>query len=270
MVSITCYDGVGCIGGNKILLQDGDNKVWLDFGLNFGRMGKYYEEYLKPRSCLGIYEPIQMGLLPPISDLYRSDLVCSLADPWQGIEGNEIGDVSGIFLSHAHLDHVGSLHFVREDIPIYSSAMTLAMTKSVQDTGSGMPDQYCYTHGFEATESGELKSAHHSKNPSRSRPFVFVDEQPSDGLMEFWGMTPGSLSKQGRQHDSVAIRTASDCGGMKVMRFPVDHSVYGASAWAIETSEGWVVYTGDLRCHGRQSDLTWKFAEEVGKLKPRA
>ncbi|MCL6630391.1 MAG: hypothetical protein K6U00_12415, partial [Armatimonadetes bacterium] len=61
MVRITCYDGVRCIGGNKILLEDDDTKLWLDFGLNFGRMSMYYEEYLKPKNCLGLYEPVQMG-----------------------------------------------------------------------------------------------------------------------------------------------------------------------------------------------------------------
>ena len=269
MTKVTCYDGVGVIGGNKILLEDGDTKLWLDFGLDFGRMGMFYEEYLKPKSCAGLYEPVRMGLLPPIRDLYRSDLLCSIADPWDGIESHEIGEVAGILLSHAHLDHFGSLHFVRENVPIYCSAMTAAIAKSAEDTGAGAGDHYCYTELCEASETGEIRSAHFAKNPSVARPFVFTEEEPSPAFAEFWSSTPSSRLPKGRQHEAGAIPTSGTCGGLKLRRFPVDHSVYGACAWAIETSEGTIVYTGDLRCHGRQGDLTWKFAEEAAKLKPR-
>jgi len=270
MARITCWDGVGSIGGNKILLEDNATKLWLDFGLDFGRMGMFYEEYLKPKTCLGLYEPVQMGLLPPIRDLYRSDLVSSLADPWTDIEAQELGQLDGILISHAHLDHLGVVHYVREDIPIYCSAMTLAIAKSTEDTGAGGLDHYCYTEAYEATETGELRSAPYSKNPSRARPFVLVDEQPTADLSGFWNTTPSSLLPRGRRHEPAAITASSACGGLRIRRFPVDHSLYGACAWAVETSSGWIVYTGDLRCHGRHGDLTWEFAEEVGKLKPRA
>ena len=270
MARITCYDGVGCIGGNKILLEDGKTKLWLDFGMNFGRWGKFYEEYLKPKTPTGLYEPIQMGLLPPFRDLYRPDLVSSLADPWVGKDEQNVGDVAGILLSHAHLDHVGALHYVREDIPVYCSAMTLAIAKAAEDTGSGAPDHYCYVASYEAGETGELKSAYYAKSPSRSRPFVLANEKPGADLMAFWNSTPSSLLPKGRPHQPAPIGASSMCGETKVRHFSVDHSLYGACAWAIETSAGSVVYTGDLRCHGRQAELTWKFAEEVGKLKPRA
>jgi len=154
-------------------------------------------------------------------------------------------------------------------VPIYSTAMTAAIAKAAEDTGGGMPDHYCYTEVYEASDTGELKSAYYGKNPSRARPFVFTDEKPSAGFNDFWGSTPSSLSAKGRQHEPREIGVSSKCGALKISRFPVDHSVYGACAWAIETSGGPVVYTGDLRCHGRQADLTWSFAEEAAKLKPR-
>lgn len=270
MAKITCYDGVGCIGGNKILLEDGGRKLWLDFGMNLGRMGQFYEEYLKPKSCTGLYEPIHMGLLPPIRDLYRSDLASSLADPWTGIDAQNVGSVAGILVSHAHFDHIGGLHYVREDIPIYCSAMTLVIAKATEDTGGSAPDQFCYTKPYETGEAGELKSAHHTKNPSQPRPFVFTGEQPSSELQAFWDSTPSSLLPRGRRHEPREIGVSSACGEMKVRRFAVDHSLYGGCAWAVETTDGSVVYTGDFRCHGGNGELTWKFAEEAGKLEPRA
>ncbi len=51
--------------------------------------------------------------------------------------------------------------------------------------------------------------------------------------------------------------------------FPVDHSIPGACAWGIETSSGWIVYSGDLRLHGKRAELTKKFIEQAGRLRPR-
>ena len=35
MVSLTFHGGVNEIGGNKILLEYGDTRIWLDFGKSF-------------------------------------------------------------------------------------------------------------------------------------------------------------------------------------------------------------------------------------------
>jgi mRNA degradation ribonuclease J1/J2 len=37
MVSITCYGGANEIGGNKIVVQDGDTCLSFDFGTSFSR-----------------------------------------------------------------------------------------------------------------------------------------------------------------------------------------------------------------------------------------
>jgi ribonuclease J len=53
-----------------------------------------------------------------------------------------------------------------------------------------------------------------------------------------------------------------------VAAFPVDHSVPGSSAFAVQTSEGWVVYTGDLRLHGAEAKATAEFFERAASLRP--
>ncbi len=40
MTSLTFYGGVNEIGGNKILLEDKDTRVFLDFGKSFSRRAK--------------------------------------------------------------------------------------------------------------------------------------------------------------------------------------------------------------------------------------
>jgi len=36
-VTVTGYGGVGEVGGNKFLLEDGEMRLFLDFGITFGR-----------------------------------------------------------------------------------------------------------------------------------------------------------------------------------------------------------------------------------------
>jgi ribonuclease J len=50
----------------------------------------------------------------------------------------------------------------------------------------------------------------------------------------------------------------------------VDHSIPGAGAYGIKTSAGWIIYTGDLRLHGKNAVLTRRFFEEAAELKPLA
>lgn len=48
MTALRFYGGVGEIGGNKILLEDGDTRVFLDFGKSFGQEGEFCNDYMKP------------------------------------------------------------------------------------------------------------------------------------------------------------------------------------------------------------------------------
>ena len=74
MVSLTFYGGINEIGGNKILLEDGGRRLFLDFGFPYKRHKEFYEEYLKPRGGAGLLDPLSIGLLPPLEGIYRADL----------------------------------------------------------------------------------------------------------------------------------------------------------------------------------------------------
>ena len=54
MTSLTFYGGVNEVGGNKILLEDKDTKVFLDFGMSFGKRGAYFDEFMSPRTAAGL------------------------------------------------------------------------------------------------------------------------------------------------------------------------------------------------------------------------
>src|SRR4030042_4323311 len=80
MVSITVHGGAGEIGGNKILVEDADapggaHRVFLDFGMSFGKMGDFYEDFLQPRTNSGLRDLLALGILPKIDGIYRQDLL---------------------------------------------------------------------------------------------------------------------------------------------------------------------------------------------------
>ncbi|MCS7198300.1 MAG: MBL fold metallo-hydrolase [Candidatus Bipolaricaulota bacterium] len=124
-------DGAQSIGGTKIYLEEGSVGVLLDFGINYGRWGLYFEEYLKPRSGRGLYDLWALGLIPKVEGLYRRDLMPKDFAP----SFEHALEIHGVFISHAHLDHCGLVGLIREDCPIYTSAMSAAIMKAMQDSG---------------------------------------------------------------------------------------------------------------------------------------
>jgi len=81
VTSLTFYGGVNEIGGNKILLQDKDTKVFLDFGMSFSRRGDYFDGWMSPRTATGLRDFLEMGLIPNLDRVYRSDLMEIMGKP---------------------------------------------------------------------------------------------------------------------------------------------------------------------------------------------
>ena len=127
MVKLTFYGGIKEIGGNKILLEDKDTKIFLDFGMSFGRQGLFFEEFLKPRTANGIGDFLAMGLIPDIEGVYREDLLEHFGrKPQDPI-------VDGVVLSHAHADHANYVSFLHKDIPIYCGEIALRILEAVEE-----------------------------------------------------------------------------------------------------------------------------------------
>ena len=266
MVKLTFYGGVNEIGGNKVLLEDGDTRLFFDFGTSFAKRYLYFEEYLKPRSIVGLLDLLEMGLLPPLQGLYRDDLVLD-EDLWRCFRSSSSFHeltVDGVLLSHAHLDHSGYISFLRQDIPIYTTAMTAFIAKAMQDSSkSDLEKEVCYSIPKEVKD-GVLQATYWKKVPARQRPFqVFDIERLTPKASTFWEATPG-----GRKLDRQPLTAAGKIGSLSLRYFPVDHSIFGAAAFAVETSSGWIVYTGDLRLRGGRGHLTTDFIEKAAQLKP--
>lgn len=265
-VTITVYGGAGEIGGNKILLEDRDTRILLDFGASLGYRGRFYEEFLNPRAPLGLLDPLVMGLLPPLRGLYREDLVAG-PEVWDRMRAHphyrEVPEVHGVLLSHAHVDHSGSISFLRETIPVHATRITAFIAKAMQDVGAAdFEREVAYLSPRVVGEGGVLAA---DRRPYVQRPFAFVDGPPEGPeALDFWRASPART----RAMEPAPRVPAGTIGKLPVRHFYVDHSIFGACAFAVETSAGWVVYTGDVRLHGSHSDLTDAFVREAAALQP--
>jgi ribonuclease J len=277
LVQLTCYGGINEIGGNKILLEDGSRKMFLDFGFPYKRHKFFYEEYLKPRSGAGLLDPLVMSLIPPLEGIYRDDIETPAL--WELFRNvalyRKLDQIDGVLLSHAHLDHSGHISFLRNDIPVYSTVATAFIAKAMQDSGkSDFDQQVCYSSPtVKECPIGWKQMAFLTSNmPKQQRQYCVADVDPrhlSPEAIHFWSW--GFWEKSSKQKDLIScdIETHRNCS-FNLHCFPVDHSIPGACAWGIETSSGWIVYSGDLRLHGKRAELTERFVKEAAKLCPKA
>ncbi len=307
--TITCYGGVGEVGGNKILLEDSDRRLLLDFGRSFGRYGAYFDGvFIKERVARGLLDPLALGLIPPLRGLLRDDMVPILdpseltsreiapigkqKKPRQQVAASKKGveafwehfrvghpstyrdlrrpdglPVDLILLSHAHQDHIGDLEYVTPEIPTCSSRMTAFISKVLLDTGQAGRSGAAYVNPRSLDEQGILKAA--KDEGFVARPWTFLDGEPEGEVQDDALANPASFwavpsSKR------LETRSAAPLSGLGLRHYPVDHSLFGATGYAIETEAGWVAYTGDLRFHGARAELSWRFAEALSPLRPVA
>src|SRR5436305_13762260 len=99
MTNLTFYGGVGEIGGNKVLVEDRDARIWLDMGSTFDFGSEYFVEYLTPRERCGLRDYFALGLLPRLPGLY--------AAYWPEPAGlpHEAPRFSAAVLAPFHFDH---------------------------------------------------------------------------------------------------------------------------------------------------------------------
>ena len=224
MTSLTFYGGVNEIGGNKILLEDQDTKIFLDFGMSFGQSGKYFSEFHQPRKCNCIGDFLFTGLLPELEGVYRRDYLKYMGRP------EEERMVDAVLLSHAHMDHVAYVHHLRKDIPLHMSPETHAILKTMEETGVGTFTEIL----------------------SHKQSFAIRPKKRGEGFTK----VKGRESESSRPVTVFDYGKSFKVGPLEIVPHEVDHSLPGATAYIIHTSKGAILYTGDFRFHGYKRDAT--------------
>ncbi|OYT32518.1 MBL fold metallo-hydrolase, partial [Archaeoglobales archaeon ex4484_92] len=133
-MKMVIYDGANTIGGSKIHVEEGDNGLFLDFGMNFAKYSLYYEEFISERTARGIYDLWHLNLIPKLN-IYRRDLIPR--DLVNEVPRYPKVPANAVLISHAHLDHVGNVALLDENIPVVGSPTTIAILKALNDTSSG-------------------------------------------------------------------------------------------------------------------------------------
>ncbi len=252
-VRVHLHGGLNEIGGNKFLVEDGDDRIYLDFGTSLGARGRFFEEFLNPRTTTALADLLDLGLLPDVDGIYRQDLI-DLAD---GVTTRDLPEsapayrertgqpfVHGVLITHAHVDHFQDLAYVDPTIPVHCTRTTRTMLEAIDAIGGSGVDSEVVTlrrrtleeMGGGATFPGDLK----------------VETETV------------------QRHIEVCPEHAwFHLGPFRAMAIPVDHSVPGAVAFLVETPSGKrILYTGDVRFHGALTGRTKVLREVTEGLAP--
>ncbi len=206
--TLTFYGGANEIGGNKILLEDKKVRVFFDFGQSFTLGADYFTSWLAPRAINGLGDYFEFNLLPKIKGLYSREQLA-----FTDLSYNK-PKIDAVFLSHAHVDHMGHIAFLDKKIPIHCGYGTRIFISSMEETS------------------------------------------PVD-----FGQHPYETFRTGHK---------MGIGHLVVEPIHVDHSIPASYGFIIHTSEGTIVYTGDLRAHGPRKEMTKEFAEKACESEPVA
>jgi len=235
MVDFKFYGGVDEIGGNRIEVSCNGDGIFLDFGMRFNIEKLYFDEFLQPRSFKGLADLMELGALPRIRGVYREDQMRYL-----GMKFEEGPAVSGVLLSHPHLDHAGCLKYIRHDIPFYMTEESFLILKALDETSQGGGEFLHYKPKFHFSEKKTR-----SGGTTHKRDKIKIER-------------PVRILKPYRR---------SEAGEFSITPAPVDHSVPGSCAYLIESEEA-IVYTGDIRFKGRRDHESRKFVKKARKFSP--
>jgi ribonuclease J len=131
---ITFHGGIGTIGGTKIMVQEGEHRVLLDFGLAFGPGADFWGGRILPRGGVGrLRDLLALGQVPAVNGLYRpTDL------PGLGLSPGQ-ADQTQVFISHLHLDHMAVVDLLADSTAVWMHHDSLRLFQAVTTVGEQPP-----------------------------------------------------------------------------------------------------------------------------------
>ena len=283
LTNITFYGGVDEIGGNKILLETENGTILLDFGRRMGLASKYYSEFLQPRSKNALRDLLRLGVLPPLNGIFAPHFIDTtqlIEDPanagklpmdkapdyWNT---NEVlpynpasPGVDGVFISHAHFDHLQDVSFLDPAIPIYCTQETKILAKAITDVSQTKVDQQFYElrrkqtiiakpENYKTLFPGELDYKNEAEKP---KPEILDEKTGYTFTHEY---TP--------RYRTFITKPEGNVKGIKYRIIPVDHSLPGACSIVLDLPDGKrILYTGDFRFQGAMGMSLDDYVDEIG------
>lgn len=115
---VTLYGGVNEIGGNKVLVEDQNTRIMLDFGMSYADRRKFFiDPILSPGDERDLLE---FGILPRIQGIYEFE--------------DSKPSLDALLISHAHGDHWGYISFLKRSVPVYCGETCAQILESVSST----------------------------------------------------------------------------------------------------------------------------------------
>jgi len=146
VTQLTFYGGVAEIGGNKILLEDRDARIWLDMGAPFSLGEEYFGENLGPRGRFGLRDYFALDLIPRIPGLYSEEALARTDFPYRA------SAFSAALITHVHFDHTNHLQWVDPDLPVHLGEGTRTILES---WGTTSPSMDVGEHPFRTFHTGD-------------------------------------------------------------------------------------------------------------------
>ncbi|MBE3116100.1 hypothetical protein IMZ68_02755, partial [Candidatus Bathyarchaeota archaeon] len=204
-----------------------------------------------------LFENAQVGEKVPLDealDYWKTMDVCPCNSEHPGVDG--------VFVSHAHFDHIQDVSFLDPCIPVYCTEKTKVLAKAMTDVSvSGVDDQYYKIAKkvtimqkaplFKTLCPGECAC---SEEKEDEHPVV---EDPKTKFKFTYEIAP--------QYRTFNTASEGQIKGIKYKMIPVGHSVPGSCSVLLTLPNGKrVLYTGDVRFHGANEVSIDDYVRSIG------
>jgi ribonuclease J len=202
----------------------------------------------------GIYAPylVDMTVLFESEDVARKVPLSEALDYWKTLDvcpcNPDHPAVDGVFISHAHFDHIQDVSFLDPSIPVFCTPKTKVLAKAMTEVSpSGVDDQY-----YKLVKESTIKTKPPGYKILCPGECAFCEEKEEEHPVVVDPKTKFAFTyDMAPQYRTFNTAFEGQIKGIKYKLIPVGHSVPGACSILLTLPGGKrILYTGDIRFHG--------------------